>query len=134
MDITCFEDLLAAARAQPLPQRLLLVFAEAGVGADATPEQRAAFAAGHGGELTPTICVDKSPDEIASFESLVAESRQAGPPWAVVFAACLDGAIGAPPDSRAADAALRRMVERIRTGALGGMAAFDTSGRAVALG
>jgi len=134
MDITSFDDLLAAARAQPFPQRLLLVFAEAGVGRDATPEQRAAFAAGHGGELTPSTCVDKSPDEIASFEALVAESRQAGPPWAVVFAACLDGAVGAPPDSRAVDASLRRMVESIRAGSLGGMAVFDTSGRAVTLG
>ena len=116
MDITCFDDLLAAARAQPLPQRLLLV-----------------FAAGHGGELAPSMCVDKSPDEIASFDALAAESRRAGPPWAVVFAACLEGTAGAPLDSRAAEEPLRRMVERVRSGALGGMAAFDTSGHAVTL-
>jgi len=133
MDITCFDDLLAAARAQPLPQRLLLVFAAAGVGSDATAEQRAAFAAGHGGELAPSMCVDKSPDEVASFDALAAESRRAGPPWAVVFAACLEGAAGAPLDSRAAEEPLRRMVERVRSGALGGMAAFDTSGHAVTL-
>ena len=133
MNITTFDDLLIAARSQPGPQRLLLVFAGAELGADATPEQRAADAAGHGGQLTPLMCVDKSPDEIASFAALVEESRQAGPAWAIVFAAALSGAGGAAPDSRATEAQLQQQVENIRTGSLGGMIAFDSSGRAVNL-
>lgn len=133
MNITSFDDLLAAARAQPTAQRLLLVFAGAELGADATPAQRAAFAQGHGGELTPLMCVDKSVDEIPSFVALVDESRQAGPPWAIVFAAALSGTGGAPPDSKAAEAPLQRMVEGIRTGELSGMIPFDTTGQAVTL-
>lgn len=134
MNIASFEDLLAAARAQATGQRLLLVFAAAELGADATPAQRAAFEQGHGGELTPLMCVDKSVDEIASFAALVDESRQAGPPWAIVFAAALSGTGDAPPDSKSAEAPLQRMVEGIRTGDLGGMIPFDTTGRAVVLG
>ena len=134
MNITNFDELLAAARAQPTAQRLLLVFASAGLAADATPQQRSAYAEGHGGELTPLMCVDKSADDIASFAALVDESRQAGPPWAIVFAAALSGTAGAAPDREAAEAPLRRMVESIRSGALDGMVAFDQAGEAVRLG
>ena len=49
MNITHFDDLLAAARAQPEPQRLLLVFAGAEPGSEPTPAQRLAFEQGHGG-------------------------------------------------------------------------------------
>ena len=40
MNITTFDDLLAAARAQPEPQRLLLVFAGAAPGSEPTPAQQ----------------------------------------------------------------------------------------------
>jgi hypothetical protein len=134
MNITSFEDLLTAARAQPSPQRLLLVFAGAELSADATPEQRDAFAEGHGGELVPLMCVDKALDEITSFAALVDESRRAGPPWAIVFVSALSGTIDTTPDSKAAEAPMLRMVDGIRSGALTGMIAFDTSGQAVMLG
>lgn len=134
MNITSFEDLLAAARAQPSAQRVLLVFAGAELGSDATPEQRAAFAEGHGGELVPLMCVDKAVDEITSFAALVDESRRAGPPWAIVFVTALSGTVDAAPDSKAAEAPLLRMVEGIRSGALTGMIPFDTLGQAVMLG
>lgn len=42
MNIEHFDDLLAMARAQREPQRLLMVFTTAECEADATPEQRAA--------------------------------------------------------------------------------------------
>ena len=46
MTLTCFDDLLSLAREQPEPQRLLFVFAAAGIPEDATPAQRARFEAG----------------------------------------------------------------------------------------
>ncbi len=46
MNITCFDDLLQAARAQPTPQRLLFVFAQAELPADSTPAQRERFEQG----------------------------------------------------------------------------------------
>ena len=133
MNITHFDDLLAAARAQPEPQRLLLVFAGAEPGSEPTPAQRLAFEQGHGGELTPLMCVDKGLDELTSFAALVEPSRLAGPPWAIVFAAALSGTAGSPPDSRAAEAPLQRMVDNIRSGVLANMISFDTAGFAVTL-
>ncbi len=133
MTITTFDDLLAAARAQPEPQRLLLVFAGAGPGSEPTPAQQSAFEQGHGGELTPLMCVDKGLDELADFAALVEQSRLAGPPWAIVFAAALSGTAGAPADSRTAEAPLQRMVDNIRSGVLANMIAFDTAGQAVTL-
>jgi len=43
MTISNFNALLAAARQQSQPQRLLLVFAKAELPADSTPEQRSRF-------------------------------------------------------------------------------------------
>ena len=51
VEISNFDDLLRAARAQPQPQRLLFVFAGAELPDDSTPEQRAAFESGEGGAL-----------------------------------------------------------------------------------
>ena len=91
MTLTSFDDLLRLAREQPEPQRLLFVFAAAGIPEDATPAQRARFEAGEGGTLTPLVCLDRPPDELESFESLVAESRQFGTDWTIVFVAALAG-------------------------------------------
>jgi len=58
MKIENFSDLLRAAHAQPLQQRLLLVFVDAVLADDANTQQRAGFAAGHGGSLVPIMCVE----------------------------------------------------------------------------
>ena len=99
MDIHTFDDLLAAARAQPLPQRLLMVFAAIELPEDATPAERLAFEKGQGGALVPQMCVDKSPDELASFVQLQQEAAGFGQPWGMVFAAAMSGAAGQPPTS-----------------------------------
>ena len=91
MTLTSFDDLLRLAREQPEPQRLLFVFAAAGIPDDATPEQRARFDAGEGGTLTPLACLDRPPDELDSFDALLAESREFGAPWNIVFVAALAG-------------------------------------------
>lgn len=135
--ITSFDELLQAARQQAdvQPQRLLLVFAGASLGADATPAQRAAFEAGAGGELAPLMCVDKTPEELAGgFAALAAEASAmlspTGQDWALVFAAALAGSV----DDARVDAALNRMVEALRQGQVAGFIPFDRSGQAVSLG
>ena len=133
MDITTFDDLLLAARQQPEPQRLLLVFAGASLSPGATPEQRASFEAGEGGELAPLMCVDKDPHALASFAALVAEAETLGPPWTLVFAAALPGRAPLPPSDSQVDAALQQMVDAVRGGDVARYLPFDRRGHAVRL-
>ena len=134
MDITHFNDLLAAARQKTQAQRLLFVFAGATLPADATADQRAAFAAGESGELAPLMCVDKDPADLTDFAALVAESNTAGPRWALVFAAALSGQGQQPPTASQVEAALQRMVESVKSGRLQGLVPFEAHGQAVQLG
>ncbi len=123
-----FDRLLQAAAAQSEPQRLLFVFAVAGLPEDATASQRQRHSTGAGGTLTPLMCVDKAPAELSGFDALIAESRKAGPPWQVVFAAGLAGRDGQPPGRAQVEQAQQAMLERVRGGMIDGLLALDPSG------
>lgn len=123
-----FELLLHAARSQPEPQRILLVFAAAALPSDATDDQRARFAAGEGGELDPVMCVDKDPHALTTFASLAAESAQNGDDWQVVFVAGLSGKGQTAPTDADAERALNDMVEAVRLGMINRYAAYDPRG------
>ena len=133
MSITHFDDLINAALAQPDAQRLLLVFASVALPHNASPAQRAAFAAGHGGELTPVMCVDKSPQELGSFAALLGESAQFGHDWGIVFAAGMSGHGGVPPSSEEAEPYLQQIVESVKEGMIDNFIAFNREGKAVSL-
>ena len=124
--ISSFDDLLRAARQQPDPQRLLFVFATAELPEDCTPEERARFAAGRGGALTPLMSVDKAPEEIADFQALVEESRSFGKEWSVVFVAALAG-------SGDTEEAFERMIASIKACSPGALIPFDRHGQALSL-
>jgi hypothetical protein len=126
--VSHFNQLLKAAAAQPDPQRLLFVFAQAELPEDATEEQRKNFVAGKGGALTPLACVDKSPADLTTFDALVEESRQACPPWQVLFIAALAGQEGKPPSSALVDSALHAMVEAVKAGRFGNYMALSPTG------
>jgi hypothetical protein len=134
MNIQTFDDLLSAARSQPLPQRLLFVFAGVELPDDATPAQRLEFERGEGGALVPQMCVDKGLDEVHSFDQLVQEANAFGQPWGMVFAAALAGTPGHQPESPEAEQPLQDMVEAIRQGRLQAFIPFDPRGHAMALG
>ncbi len=134
MEITSFDDLLQAARQQPEPQRLLFVFAASGVPDDATPAQKASHARGEGGELTPILCVDKTPDALSSFTSLVDESRETGQDWQVVFVAAMADQSAFLPDNKDVDEAFQRMTQMIKYGTVGSLLAFDHSGEPIVFG
>ncbi len=134
MNIQTFDDLLSAARSQPLPQRLLFVFAGVELPDDATPTQRLEFERGEGGALVPQMCVDKGLDELESFDQLVQEAEAFGQPWGMVFAAALAGTPGRQPGSDEAEQPLQDMVEAIRQGQLHAFIPFNPRGEAVALG
>ena len=134
MDISHFNDLLAAARQQPDVQRILLVFAGASLPENATAEQRAQFEAGESGELAPLMSVDKDPATLADFAALREEAAAFGHPWALVFAAALSGQGRQPPATAQVEAALTRMVEAVKSGQVRGLIPFDRHGDAVQLG
>ncbi|QHE86103.1 ribonucleotide reductase subunit alpha [Hydrogenophaga sp. BPS33] len=134
MNIENFDDLLRAARRQPLPQRLLFVFADIELPDDATEIQRLEFEQGEGGALVPRMCVDKALDELESFEQLAREAQAYGQPWGMVFAAALSGSPSRSPSSAEAEQALQDMVEAIRRGQLQAFIPFNPQGQAVVLG
>jgi len=123
-----FQQLVSAAIGQPEPHQLLFVFAAAELPPDATPAQRDRFLRREGGALSPLMCVDKAPEELPDFAALADESRRAGPPWSVVFAAGLSGRNGQPPTRPEIDQALQIMVEAVRDGGFGRFAAYDEAG------
>ncbi|HEX5756031.1 MAG TPA: ribonucleotide reductase subunit alpha [Arenimonas sp.] len=133
MSLRDFSDLLTAARSQPDPQRLLLVFAAAELPRDATEAERAAFERGEGGALAPVLCVDKTPDEIADFAALCAESRDTGIDWQILFVGALPGRGGHPPNSDEAVQPLKMMVEQIKGGRIAQFLAVDRDGELVNL-
>lgn len=134
MSISSFDDLIRAARQQPEPQRLLFVFTAVELPDDSTPEQRARFEAGNGGALTPLMCVDKTLEELGTFNDLLEESRQVLQEWKIVFVAALSGNNGRVPRSEDAEAALNRMVESIKAGSIGSFIPFDAHGQPVLFG
>ncbi|MHB1273322.1 MAG: ribonucleotide reductase subunit alpha [Rhodanobacter sp.] len=134
MMLTSFQDLLAAAHQQPEPQRLLFVFARVELPEAATEAQRERLAAGQGGVLSPSLCVDKAPAEIASFEALVAESTATGLDWDIVLVAGLSGRAGVAPGTDEAAQPLRLMVNAINNGRVAEFAAFDRSGNVLQFG
>ena len=137
MEIQHFDDLLAAARAQAQPQRLLMVFVATELPEDASAEQRARFAQGEGGALVPLMCVDKTPEELDSFATLLAESQQfelSYQPWRLVFTAALSGSNGRAPTSEDAESPLERMVESVKLGMFGNLLPFDRQGQPVHFG
>jgi hypothetical protein len=129
MTIDSFTTLLDAARAQPQPQRMLFAFARAELPDEAGMAERTAFAERRGGALAPVMCVDKTLDELGTFDELVAESRHTGAAWDIVFVSSISGRDGQPPDSSEAEAPLNMMVSAIHTGEIGRFLAFARDGQ-----
>ena len=131
MIITGFQSLLDAARQQPEPQRLLLVFTRAELPEKATAEQRTKFEQGEGGALVPVMYVDKKPDELQSFEELVEESRHTGQSWDMMFVGCLSGQGGREPDDDTVQKALETMIMSIQGGIVAHLLAYRPNGEQV---
>ena len=66
-----------------------------------------------------------------SFDALLEESRQFGQAWDIVFVAALPGTGTLAPTSAQAQEPLQRMVESIKSGAIGRFIPFDAYGEPV---
>jgi hypothetical protein len=133
MNISNYSDLLAAARSQAQPQRLLFAFARAELPDDAGAPERARYFERRGGALKPVVCVDKTLAELGSFADLVAESRHTGADWDIVFVTTMSGRGGKPPTTAQAEAPLNMMVTYIHTGQVERFLAFDKEGELLAI-
>ncbi|MGQ0709142.1 MAG: ribonucleotide reductase subunit alpha [Rhodoferax sp.] len=132
--MTTFDQMLRSATMEPVPQRLLFVFATVELPPEASEAQRTQFAAGRGGVPVPLMCVDKAPQEIASFAALSQEAQGFGPPWSLLFAASLAGSPEDVPTSSDAEKPLEKMVEAIRRGDFSDCIIFDAQGEPLQLG
>lgn len=133
MNISTFDQLLQAAQQQPHAQRLLMVFVRADTPDRASGADRTHCDAGMAGELTPLMCVDKTPESIGSFAALCEEAKQFGQDWALVFVAGMSGQGDIPPTEAQAQAPLEGMVQAIKDGRIDHLVPFNRAGQAVRL-
>lgn len=131
MNITCFDDLLAAARTQPTPQTLLMVFVDVELPPDASPYECARFEQGQGGALTPRMCLERAAGKLSSWTALAAEADQLSPAWRMVVAAALSGLDGQMAKSESIEQVLNRMVMGVHQGQIQGYLTFNRLGQTV---
>ena len=110
--ISKFSDLLEMAVSQDQPQRLLFLFAmaEGGNGKKKNKKQKDT------GTISPVMCVDKLPQEIESFEGLVAEADNISKDWNFIIIAGLSGENGQAPTTEDADPYLNQMTNGLTMG------------------
>lgn len=131
MNITCFDDLIAAARTQPTPQTLLMVFVDVELPPDSSADERERFEQGQGGSLTPRMCVDRAVAELSDWPSLAADADEQSRDWRMVMVAALSGTADQAPKAEAIEQALNRMVMGVHQGQVQGVVSFDRQGQAV---
>ncbi|MET1256399.1 ribonucleotide reductase subunit alpha [Aliikangiella maris] len=105
-----FNDLLQMTYEQDQPQRLMMLFAKAEV---AEPEKNNDD---QQGTITPVMCVDKLPEELTTFSSLVDEADSIEKDWNFVFIASLSGEQGLTPSSEDTEPFLNQMINDVQTG------------------
>ena len=127
MNITCFDDLLAASRAQSQAQTLLMVFVDVELPEGASAAERARFEQGQGGALTPRMCLDRRAADLQDWASLAQEADQQSDQWRMVIMAAITSSAAAS----AIDEALDRMVMAVHQGKIQAFVPLDRQGQAV---
>lgn len=92
-----FQDLLQMATTQEQPQRLLFLFAQ--------PEE----VSDNSGHVKPVMCVDKLPEELTTFEALLAEADNISKDWSFILISGLSGKKGKAPTTEDAEPFLNKM-------------------------
>ena len=104
-----FKKMVQAAEAQDQPQRLLIMLAKSEI--EVNDKEK-----GMSGTITPVICVDKTPDEITTFEGFVSEADRVNSDWDMMFIAGLAGENNQMPTPEDADPVLNKMVNDLMSG------------------
>lgn len=109
--ITNFAQLLQVSTEQDQPQRLLFLFAKA---ENDNPKKKKKKQ--QRGAISPVMCVDKLPEDIESFQSLVKEADEISKEWDFVIIAGLSGQNGVVPSTEDADPYLNQMTNHLASG------------------
>ncbi len=118
--IKLFKDLLTMTEAQEQPQRLMFLFANA----ESTNAKKSKKH--QRGTITPVMCVDKKPEDLSNFSTLVKEADDIEKNWNFVFIASLSGENGIAPTEDQAEPFLNKMANDIETGnGIGRYVIFD---------
>jgi hypothetical protein len=124
--IKLFKDLLVMTAEQEQPQRLLFLFANA----DAQNPKKSKKH--QRGTITPVMCVDKLPEELSTFATLVKEADSIEKNWNFVFIASLSGESGEAPSTDDAEPYLNKMTHDIESGNdIGRYVIFDREENAI---
>ena len=110
------------------------MFARVDLPEHATDEQRQRHDQREGGTISPCLCVDKSPTEIASFDALAAVSATTGQSWDIVFVGSFAGRTGVAPSIDEAAQPLRFMINAVNNGRVSDFATFDRNVEVVQFG
>jgi len=108
--ISMFSDLLDMAGEQSTPQRLLFLFASV------DELKKTKKRDDKKGSISPTMVVDKLPQELTNFESLRKEADDINKDWDFVFIASLGGENNLAPTSDHAEPFLTKMTNDVATG------------------
>ncbi len=104
-----FKKLIDAAKNQPEPQRLLMLFVQA-------DRENKAKKKKSRGTISPVMCVDKLPEELSTFTNLVKEADGISSEWNMVLMAGMNGEGGQPPSAEEAEPLLNRMANDVAMG------------------
>lgn len=98
-----FSSLLDMAKKESQEQRMLFLFAKATnmLGADTKSY--------NSGTVDAVMCVDKKPEELSTFESLVAEADGYNNNWNIILFTTLSGKNNKPIEDQDVDVALHKM-------------------------
>ena len=105
-----FQELLEKTEAQEQPQRLLFLFV------DTFERRRKKKKNNHKGTISPVMAVDKLPEEVTDFKTLVKEADDVNKEWDMVLIACLGLDNGDVPTTEDAEPYLDRMTHAVMAG------------------
>ena len=108
--MSVFNDLIEKAKKEEQPQRLLFLFAKA---TNMMGENSASYKSG---TIDPIMCVDKLPEELTSFSSLVEEADGNTKNWDFILVSSLAGTNGVAPTSEETDPFLQKMSNGLAMG------------------
>lgn len=129
--IETFDDLVAAAAAEPEPSKLLVVLVRAEPVHHRQPDGTA-VAAENEGNLTPMMVRDLPLNPELRLDDVIAAADETRQPWQFLLLAILAGRDGRAPGRDECDIHLKRMAKAILTGGdLSRFACFDRQGRPI---